>query len=116
MLGKNAFDCAEIPAYRDFISRELIQYLEPQFVGVAGVPNLSQLGSVGGLESAESLGFLCDLYAAVKSQLRVVLQQRVADRLFIDDRTHACFELNAALLQEGPRPQRPRRVVFICDI
>ena len=97
MLGKNAFDCAEIPTYRDFISRELIQYLEPQFVPVVGVPNLRQLGSVGGLESAESLRFLCDLYAAVKPQLRIVLQQRVADRLFIDDRTHACFELNAAL-------------------
>lgn len=41
--------------------------------------------------------FLCELYESVKTNLRRVLQQRVADRLFIDERTQACFEMNSSL-------------------
>ncbi|MEY4942213.1 MAG: hypothetical protein RL254_394, partial [Planctomycetota bacterium] len=88
---------AEIPPYRDYISAELISHLESQMVPVAEVAGLMQLGVGGGLESHESLRFLCDLYEAVKPDLAAVLKQRVADRAFIDERTRACFELNAAL-------------------
>ena len=97
MSGCGVVDCAEIPTYRDFISRELLIYLADQLKPVEGVADMWQVGASGGLESTESLQFLCELYQVVKPHLREVLQQRVADRAFIDERTQACFELNSSL-------------------
>ena len=97
MIGRGVVDCAEIPTYRDFISRELLTHLADQLKPVEGVANMWQVGASGGLESTESLLFLCELYKSVKADLRTVLQQRVADRAFIDERTQACFELNSSL-------------------
>jgi allantoicase/malate synthase/CubicO group peptidase (beta-lactamase class C family) len=97
MTGREGAHTAEIPSYRDYISAELIDHLRSQLVPVSGVDGLLQLGTIGGLESQESLHFLCDLYHAVKLDLASVLRQRVSDRAFIDQRTRACFELNAKL-------------------
>ena len=97
MTGREGAHTAEIPSYRDYISAELIDHLRSQLVPVPGVDGLLQLGIIGGLESRESLHFLCDLYHAVKLDLASVLRQRVTDRAFIDQRTRACFELNAKL-------------------
>ena len=90
-------DRAEIPAYRAFISRELLRECESQLVPVAGVSDLCQIGASGGLETKESLQFLCELYDAVKAELCAVLDQRGRDRAFIDERTAACFALNRSL-------------------
>jgi len=89
MSGCGVVDCAEIPTYRDFISRELLIYLADQLKPVEGVADMWQVGASGGLESTESLQFLSELYQVVKPHLRKVLQQRVADRAFIDERTQA---------------------------
>jgi allantoicase/malate synthase/CubicO group peptidase (beta-lactamase class C family) len=97
MTGREGAHTAEIPSYRDYISAELIDHLRSQLVPVLGADGLLQLGTSSGLESQESLHFLCDLYHAVKLDLASVLRQRVTDRAFIDQRTRACFELNAKL-------------------
>ena len=83
--------------YRDFISDEFRAHLQPNAHAVEGVLDLFQVGESGGLETADSLRFLCELFDLVKSDLRAVLRQRVADREFIDQRTRACFELNRKL-------------------
>lgn len=110
MNGSGIADDAEIPAYRAFISRELFCHLRPLLSPVVGVPDLRQLGDTGGLENRASLQFLFDLYGVVKDELRAVLEQRVADRQFIDERTWACFELNAGL-QIGFRDVNYRTVI-----
>lgn len=90
-------EVARYSPYRDYISAELIRHLEPQMMPVAEVAGLLQLGAGGGLESPESLRFLCDLYEVVRLDLAAVLKQRVVDRAFIDERTRACCGLNATL-------------------
>ncbi len=97
MIGRGVMDGAEIPTYRDFISHELLMHLADQRKPVDGVANMWQIGASGGLENPESLQFLRELYESVKTHLRQVLQQRVVDRAFIDERTQACFELNSSL-------------------
>ena len=83
--------------YRDFISDEFMAHIQPEMHAVEGVSDLFQVGESGGLETGDSLRFLCELFDLVKSDLRAVLRQRVADREFIDQRTRACFELNRKL-------------------
>ncbi len=87
----------EIPYYLDYASENLLNYLQPELKPVPGNPELQQVGSMGGLESPESLKFLCELYDAVKPELQKVLEQRIVDRKFIDERTKACYELNKSL-------------------
>ena len=97
MSSQGVAEQAEIPSYRDYVSAELIEHLKPQMVQVPGIAGLFQVGTGGGLETQDSLRFLCELYEAVKPELVSVLGQRVADRAFVDQRTRACFELNASL-------------------
>lgn len=87
----------EIPYYRDFVSDELLAYLQQEARAVKGVSDLVEVGHGGGLETSESLRFLCELYDLLKDQLNTVLKQRVTDRQFFDQRTKACFELNKNL-------------------
>jgi len=87
----------EIPYYLDYASENLLKYLQTELKPVPGNPDLQQVGTMGGLETVESLKFLCELYDAVKPELQKVLEQRITDRKFIDQRTQACFELNKTL-------------------
>jgi allantoicase/malate synthase len=95
----------EIPYYQDYVSTKLLKYLVSESKPVPGVPDLVHVGSLGGLETTKSLRFLCDLYDATKGELNKVLEQRISDRKFIDQRTLACYELNKSLeidfLDEG---------------
>ncbi len=97
MSGRGVVNDAGSPSYHDFISDELFRNIERDLVPVDGVADLWQLGAVGGLETPESLRFLCELYEAVKAPLDALLRARVADRAFIDERTRACCELNRSL-------------------
>ncbi len=87
----------EIPYYEDYISHKLLDYLKHEQRPVDGVSGLYEVGQGGGLETSESLSFLCELYDLVKVNLSTVLKQRVLDRQFIDQRTRACYELNKSL-------------------
>jgi len=87
----------EIPYYSDYVSPNFLKHLLEKSKDVSNVPDLKEVGSGGGLESAESLRFLCDLYDSVKGDLRGILKQRVLDRKFIDQRAHACHMLNSDL-------------------
>ncbi|MFS4460707.1 serine hydrolase [Bdellovibrio sp. HCB2-146] len=87
----------DIPYYQDYISENLLKQLASESQAVPGVPGLTHVGKLGGLETTASLKFLCELYEATKAELNKVLEQRIADRKFIDQRTRACFELNKSL-------------------
>lgn len=85
---------SEIPYYDDFISPSLKAHLLKEAKAVRGVSGLSDLGSSGGLESEASLKFLVELYEAVKGELNTVLNRRMRDRKFIDERTKAIKTFN----------------------
>ncbi|WP_413287732.1 serine hydrolase [Bdellovibrio sp. HCB337] len=87
----------EIPYYQDYVSENFLQYLQKELKSVPGIAELTQVGDLGGLENTESLKFLCELYDQVKGELNKVLEQRIVDRHFIDQRTKACYELNQSL-------------------
>lgn len=90
-MAKAVFD---IPYYHDYISPTLAQHLFSQATPVAGVPDLTQVGAGGGLETKESLTFLVKLYERIAPDLQQVLQRRIADRKFIDERVKACYLFN----------------------
>jgi allantoicase/malate synthase/CubicO group peptidase (beta-lactamase class C family) len=87
----------DIPYYLDYLSPALYAKLKMESRPVADVPELFEVGESGGLESKDSLKFLCELYDELKVPLKRVLDQRTKDREFIDQRTRACFELNRSL-------------------
>jgi len=87
----------EIPYYQDYISPEIFEYLKKESRPFAGIADLFHLGESGGAETKESLIFLCELYESVKPELKKVLQQRIKDRKFIDERTKSCFDFNQSL-------------------
>lgn len=80
---------SETPYYEDFLSLKLKASLLKMAKPFAGVPDVLQVGESGGLENAESLKFLCDLYSSVKDELNLVLSRRIRDRKFMDERTQA---------------------------
>jgi len=96
---------SDIPYYDDYVSLRFRDYLEAQSRAVDGVPGLTEVGVGGGLESKESLQFLCELYDLVKVDLCRVLDQRKLDREFIDQRTRACFTLNRTLGKDFLDPE-----------
>ena len=83
--------------YHDYISPKLADDLLKQSRPVAGVNGLYEVGAGGGLETPEALNFLIQLYEKLESHLNSVLEQRMADRKFIDERVKACHELNKDL-------------------
>lgn len=90
----------DIPYYSDYISPAILEKLLSTATAVKGVPDLVESGQGGGLESAESLKFLCELYQLVKSDLCTVLNQRTTDRLFIDQQTKAAYQYNLLLKRD----------------
>ncbi len=88
---------SEIPYYDDYLSPAFREHLAPSMRPVPGVPGLEEVGVSGGLESKESLTFLCDLYREFKNDLSRILKQRITDRQFIDERTRVCHEKNKKL-------------------
>lgn len=85
---------SEIPYYDDFISPAIKASLLKAATPVNGVPGLVQVGGNGGLETQESFQFLCELYSAVKGELNLVLNRRIRDRKFIDERTKSLKVFN----------------------
>lgn len=85
---------SEIPYYDDYISPEIKAHLFKAAKPVPGTEGLVQVGESGGLESTESLRFLCELYDAVKDELKLVLTRRGRDRKFIDERVRAMGTFN----------------------
>ena len=83
-----------IPYYRDYISDALQAHLLAEATPYPGVEHLMQVGESGGLENKDSLKFLCDLYEAVEEELNTVLNRRIKDRKFIDERTKALATFN----------------------
>ena len=90
----------DIAYYNDYISQDLLKYLLAKSTPVQGVAELREVDSGGGLETRESLTFLCELYEMLKSNLNQVLTQRTNDRIFIDQQTKACFEFNTFLKRD----------------
>lgn len=84
----------DIPYYQDYISENFGEYLKNEGQDFPGVPGLVHIGKSGGLESPESLQFLCDLYEKVKDLLNTTLERRIKDRAFIDQRVKAYYEYN----------------------
>lgn len=83
-----------IPYYSDYISDSFLALLLKQARPFEGVENLMQVGESGGLENKQSLKFLCHLYEAVEVELNTVLNRRIKDRKFIDERTKALAVFN----------------------
>lgn len=94
----------DIPYYKDYISPTFLSHLLKEGRQVAGVPHLIEVGTGGGLETKESLTFLCELYELMKGDLNKVLSQRITDRLFIDQQTKACFLFNKFLKRDFISP------------
>jgi malate synthase len=87
----------EIPYYHDYISPDIFASLIKDGKSYPGVPDLIQVGVGGGLETTESMKFLCELYEKTKGELALVLEQRILDRKFIDERTASCYKFNQSL-------------------
>lgn len=83
-----------IPYYTDFLSDATRKHLLSIATPVEGVSDLKQVGTGGGLENKDSLKFLTELYVAVEGELNKVLNQRMRDRKFIDERTKALAFFN----------------------
>lgn len=83
-----------IPYYADFLSPALKDHLLKNACPVEGAPDLLHVGKMGGLENKESLSFLCELFSAVEAELNKVLNRRIRDRKFIDERTKALALFN----------------------
>src|SRR4051812_13133250 len=78
------------------LTRHLLTLATP----VDGVPGLLEIGRRGGLETVEGLRFLAELCRTVRPALKKVLEQRTADRAFLDARVAACG-LGVIGLQDG---------------
>ncbi len=87
----------DLPPYEAFLPAPLRARLLGESREVPGVPGLREVGAGGGLESADSLRFVCRLHERLQGPLARVLRQRVLDRKFIDERTRATVEMNRTL-------------------
>ena len=87
----------EIPYYHRTLSPAWARELLRQSREVPGVSGMREVGAGGGLETPEALRFLSELYAETKVELRALLDQRMQDRKFIDERMHACHVFNAEM-------------------
>jgi malate synthase len=87
----------DIPYYHDYLSPELARHLLAGATPVRGVSGLSEVGSGGGLETTEALGFLVELYGVLQPALARLLRNRAADRKFMDERVKACYEYNRVI-------------------
>ena len=93
-----------IPYYDDFLSPALREHILKNARKVADT-DLKVVGEVSGLENTESLRFLCELYDAVKDELKLVLNRRMRDRKFIDERTKALKTYNEEFKKDYLSPE-----------
>ncbi len=88
----------EIPAYSVFLPDPLRAALWDAAGSVAAVPGLRVAAGLREahptVETDQALGVVVAVYRAVRQQLRDLLEQRVADRVFIDRATAALREEN----------------------
>lgn len=84
----------QIRYYEDYLSSSLREKLLSEAKPVEGVEGLTQVGEGGGLENKDSLDYLVRLYRELKDDLNKVLDQRMKDREFIDQRVKSCSEFN----------------------
>ena len=94
----------EIPYYSDYVSPALLDSLLKTAKAVQGIPELLEVGVSGGLETKDSLIFLCTLYDKIKGELNSVLTKRQVDRNFIDQQTKACYSFNTFLKRDFATP------------
>jgi allantoicase/malate synthase/CubicO group peptidase (beta-lactamase class C family) len=95
-----------------FLSSQLLDHLRSIATPVPEIPGLTQIGAHGGLETIEALRFLTELFREVKGELDQVLQQRHADREFLDARILACSEVGDDRLRVIGLQDGHGRIVF----
>ena len=95
---------SEIFYYHDFLSPSLKAHILKTACPVPGTDDLLIAGEMGGLEGTESMRFLCELYDSVKDELNLVLNRRIRDRKFIDERTKAAVSFNKELKRDYLNP------------
>ncbi len=86
--------------YNDFLSPALKSHILQSAAPYPGVDGLLHVGETGGLENADSLSFLCELYEELKPELELVLSRRMRDRKFIDERTKSLAVFNRDLKRD----------------
>jgi malate synthase len=94
----------DIAYYKDFLTDEFLLHLKEFVKPVPGVSGLEQIGDHAGLETPESLQFLCELYELTKDELNAVLNRRQKDRTFIDQQTKAAYDFNRELKRDWLDP------------
>lgn len=81
----------DIPYYLDYLPASALERLYKEGEPVESVPGLvvtrGLRASFPHLETDEALRFACELYQEVRAHLREVLEQRGADRAFVDQKT-----------------------------
>lgn len=90
--------------YDDFLSPELKSHIMETARPYPGVEGLVHAGETGGLENPESLKFLCELYEELRPELELVLNRRIRDRKFIDERTKSLAVFNRELKRDFLSP------------
>lgn len=89
----------DVPAYADFLPETLLRRLCDDAEPVAGVPGLRvQRGlrdEFPRLETDEALSIVTAVYRRVRADLARVLEQRTADRAFLDSAVAECAEAGA---------------------
>ncbi len=90
--------------YDDFLSPKLKEHILESAKPYPGVDGLMHAGETGGLENAESLKFLCELYEELRPELDLVLNRRMRDRKFIDERTKSLAVFNRDLKRDFLSP------------
>lgn len=101
----------DIPYYLDFLPAPLLAELAARGESVPGVRGLTVAPGLreafADIETEAALRFVCDLYRAVRDDLRAVLDQRAKDRAFIDETVAECVERNAARDFQSPDYETP---------
>ena len=93
-------DVLEIPFFKRYLPYSIISHLQNGSTPVAGVEGLSCCEDSLNLTdiSHESLTALGSIYESVKDPLKDLLEIKIHDNEFIDQRTRAYYELNYSLL------------------
>src|SRR5690554_2588682 len=111
MTDDSSMNAYDIPYYLDYLPAALLKKLEENGESVDGVPGLKVAPGLAEsfpkLESAEALSFVCELYRRTRAELRQVLEQRRADRDFIDKIVADAVETNASLDYLSPEYKTP---------
>lgn len=88
---------SRIRYYDDYLSPEIYAAISSNLKAVKGVAGLQMSHQPRGLETPEALNFLCRLFSCVRPALKNVLDKRMEDRAFIDQRVKALYKTNTDL-------------------